>query len=417
MSGKSEKLTDDELIREITEDALLSVAKDSTASCDVLQELAECDLSSRRVREALASNTACSNETNLLLCDDDETNVRVALAKKATHICSPDTPSDGAQVREQSLKILRRLAADAEEVVRASLAKEIKECDYIPVEIAQTLARDVAQSVAMPVLEYSPLLEDEDLLEIISARPETGILCAISRRSCVSEDVSDSLVDTQNQEVIPNLLKNTNAQIREDALNRIVEGAKENQNWQEALITRPKLPESVFKRVEQYISVELINHIYSSGHVDVEGAKQLMGRVKKRLSNTASTRGISDSPAGSGTKDDEAISVLPANEKFLAEAIGAGNFEAVYAEISHRAKLKPVFVRRAIIAKHPKIITALCWKAAFSAPLALLIQRRVAGLSQDVCIAPGAKNHYALNPKEMNWHLEVFGANRPCNII
>lgn len=417
MRSKTGKITDDELIREITDEALLSVANDQTASCDVLQELAECDLSSSRVREALAANKACSNETNLLLCDDEEANVRVALAKKATHICSPGERSDSEQIRAQSLKILRSLAADTEEAVRATLAEEIKECDHIPVEIAQTLARDVAESVAMPVLEYSPLLEDEDLLEIISTRSETGILCAISRRTTVSADVSDSLVDTKNQEVIPSLLNNTNAQIREDALDRIVEGAKENQSWQEALITRPKLPDSVFKRVEQFISVELINHIYSTGHVDVDGAKQLMGRVKQRLSNTAHSRGSADSHAGAGARDEEDIGRLSANEKFLAEAIGSGNYDAVYAEISHRAKLKPVFVRRAIISKHPKIITALCWKAGFSAPLALLVQKRVAALSKEVCIEPGAKNHYALSPKEMNWHLEVFGANRPCNNI
>jgi len=417
MSGKTNKITDDELIKEITDEALLSVANDATVSCDVLQELAECDLSSRRVREALAANTACSNETNLLLCDDDEANVRVALAKKATHICTPSDPSDSEQIREQSLKILRRLAADAEEVVRASLAEEIKECDHIPVEIAQTLARDVAEAVAMPMLEYSPLLEDEDLLEIISARSETGILCAISRRSTVSEGVSGALVDTQNQEVIPSLLKNTNAQIREDALNRIVEGAQENQNWQEALITRPKLPDSVFKRVEQFISVELINHIYSSGHVDVDGAKQLMGRVKERLSSKSNTRRETGSHVRTAHQDEKYVAALPANEKFMAEAISCGNYDAIYAEISRSAKLKTVFVRRAIISKHPKIITALCWKAKFSAPLAFLVQRRVVGLSQDVCIEPGAKNTYALNPKEMNWHLEVFGANRPCNNI
>lgn len=415
MNELSNNLENDDLIRKITEDSLMSVAVDNTTSADVLQELAESDLSSPRVREAVAANEACSTDTNLFLCEDEEAEVRKALAKKAAHICAPENPNSKKINREDATVLLRKIAADTEESVRQTLAEAIKDSDHIPPEIAQTLARDVAESVAMPVLEYSPLLGDEDLLDIIASSPGTRKLCAISKRPSVSEQVSDRLIDTQNQAVIPALLKNANAQIREDALNRIVEGAKNNQSWQEALITRPELPPIVSQRIEKYISVELINHLYSRGHVDVDGAKQLMGRVKERLSKTAQPaweKPDQNPKAPAIQTESEGVN----EEEFLCRAINDGNFEAVYAEISHRSRLRTVFVRRALICKNAKVITALCWKAGLSAAMAEMIQKKMARLDQQTCISPTAEGRYILSKKEMNWHLEVFGANRACNI-
>ena len=63
--------------------------------------------------------------------------------------------------------------------VRAILAEEIKYLNCIPKDIALHLARDVESIVATPILEYSPLLSDADLIEIIASGPVQEVLVAI----------------------------------------------------------------------------------------------------------------------------------------------------------------------------------------------------------------------------------------------
>ena len=63
------------------------------------------------------------------------------------------------------------------------VADEIKHCPSVPRRIVYDLARDVEIIVSAPVLEYSPLLRDEELLEIISGDTVQGAMRAISRRT------------------------------------------------------------------------------------------------------------------------------------------------------------------------------------------------------------------------------------------
>src|SRR5216683_1529178 len=57
-------------------------------------------------------------------------------------------------------QILERLARDVEARVRQALADHVKECPFLPPDIAVTLARDIEDSVALPMIEHSPLLDD-----------------------------------------------------------------------------------------------------------------------------------------------------------------------------------------------------------------------------------------------------------------
>src|SRR3546814_9519942 len=62
--------------------------------------------------------------------------------------------------------IFRRLVADAEVLVRQALAANLKTTADLPHDLAVALARDV-DSVSLPVLKYSEVLTDDDLIEIV----------------------------------------------------------------------------------------------------------------------------------------------------------------------------------------------------------------------------------------------------------
>ncbi len=64
--------------------------------------------------------------------------------------------------RAEAHKILRLMARDAAEQVRRALAVTLKSSPLIPRDVATRLARDV-ESIAVPLLNYSPVFSDDDL--------------------------------------------------------------------------------------------------------------------------------------------------------------------------------------------------------------------------------------------------------------
>src|SRR5690606_22052428 len=93
--------------------------------------------------------------------------------------------------------------------VRAALAENLKEYAGLPRDLALTMARDV-DTVALPVIRFSEVLEDDDLLEIVRTQ-DTARQAAVAQRATVSERVSDALVETGKEDVVATLVGNDGA--------------------------------------------------------------------------------------------------------------------------------------------------------------------------------------------------------------
>src|SRR5690606_13501573 len=119
-----------------------------------------------------------------------------------------------AAERREAEAIFRLLMNDAEVLVRQTLAETLKFIPGLPRDIVKTLATDIAD-VATPMLSYSTVLSDEDLLEIISEKSELHQL-AIAARSSVSEVVSEKLAETGSENVVATLMQNDGAEISEN---------------------------------------------------------------------------------------------------------------------------------------------------------------------------------------------------------
>src|ERR1700677_4616560 len=65
-----------------------------------------------------------------------------------------------------ALEIVRILARDVEEKVRASISRALRHSAHLPHDVAQRLADDV-DTVALPLLTASLILTDEDLIKLV----------------------------------------------------------------------------------------------------------------------------------------------------------------------------------------------------------------------------------------------------------
>ncbi len=176
--------------------------------------------------------------------------------------------------------IFRQMVKDAEVRVRESLSNNLKQCAELPPDIARRLAADV-ESVAVPMLEYSEVLTDADLIEI-ARQQSTEKQKAIARRATVSEGVSDVLVDTGSEAVVVTLVANNGAQISEPSLHKVVENFGESEAIQRPLVHREKLPVTVAERLVSKVSDNLLTYLVTHHELPPALASDLILESRER---------------------------------------------------------------------------------------------------------------------------------------
>ena len=108
---------------------------------------------------------------------------------------------DGAPLndkeREHAEAILKMMAQDAADSVRRALAVALKNSPKLPRELALKLADDI-DSIALPILQHSPVLSESDLIEIIRAAPPTLTLVVPQSGLTMSGKISQTWIRFDN---------------------------------------------------------------------------------------------------------------------------------------------------------------------------------------------------------------------------
>lgn len=157
--------------------------------------------------------------------------------------------------KEQGLaeEIFRLLLRYAEIGVRKSIAENLMSTDFVPRDILLSLAKDI-DDVSTPILEFSELLTDDDLIDIVSNTSSTDAQLAISRRNTLSESVSTALVNTEKGEVVESLLGNNTAKISEQSLVKVIDSFANKEEVVEALVTRGSIPPELVMQLTKKVS-------------------------------------------------------------------------------------------------------------------------------------------------------------------
>lgn len=168
-------------------------------------------------------------------------------AETAVKIGQSFGPALGDAERAIAEGIFRIMVNDAELRVREALADSLKENPTIPRDVALALAADV-DTVALPVIQFSEVLNDDDLLAIIAADDEAKQI-AIANRPHVSEQVSRALVDTEREVVVGTLVANNGAEISRETFDKVIDTLGDSDMVQAALVHRTKMPVAIAERL------------------------------------------------------------------------------------------------------------------------------------------------------------------------
>lgn len=71
----------------------------------------------------------------------------------------------------------------------------MKSLDSVPQSHIKKLVEDAEVIVSAPILEYSPLLSEVELVQIIASGIQGDALSAVARRISISEEISAATVD------------------------------------------------------------------------------------------------------------------------------------------------------------------------------------------------------------------------------
>jgi uncharacterized protein (DUF2336 family) len=199
------------------------------------------------------------------LVQDPSGENRAETADKISREFTTETLSDSERVLAED--IFRLMIRDAEVRVRKALAKNLSQTPLVPHDVAATLARDV-DDVALPVLEFSEVLNDDDLVDIIGDNADSvEKQRAIASRAHVSEVVSATLVDIGHEDVMVDLMSNEGAEISEVSLQKVVDDFGDNERIQKPMIERNHLPITIAERLVTLVSERMRTQLISRGHI------------------------------------------------------------------------------------------------------------------------------------------------------
>jgi len=359
----------------------------------------------QEVRHAVAVNSATPRHADLILATDDDVKVRVGLAEKIALLAPGLTADEQDTVRRITYEALEILARDQITRVRQVIAETLKDVADAPPEVIYRLACDAELVVSAPVLEFSPVLTVEEILEIIASEPVSNALSAISRRRDLGESLTDAIAATGDVDAVSEMLANPSAQIREDTLDWLIDAAVDIDNWQDPLTRRAQLPPGAAARLARFVANNLLDNLMARHDLDEETADEVRSVVNRRLAEDTSGR----IPADNMKRAMELAKNGSLNEDVINEALQSNDPQFATAALVVLSGLAEGIVAKTVATRNAKGIVAIGWKAGLPPWIAEQFQLRLCRIPVDDVLRPAEGEEYPLTEDEMNWQLDFLG--------
>lgn len=225
----------------------------------------------------------------LLACAQDHSSSgRVKLAEAVSTFFGENKMTD----HEQALasEIMLNLIRQAEVDLREALSERLSVQENVPPEVIIYLANDEI-SVARHVLTHSPVLNDVDLIYVISNK-STDHWRTIAQREMLSPIVTDRLIDTKDPGTVLNLIDNQRVNLQKSSLKKLVKVAMRSEELQAPLLRRPEIDSDVAIDLYMVVSQALRKEIAARFNFAPHAVEQAIESIIQDL--TSEAKGISD---------------------------------------------------------------------------------------------------------------------------
>lgn len=213
------------------------------------------------------------------LMTDPSPDARVETAEKVSKAFYGGELSDAE--RSLAAEIFRIMVLDAEVRVREALSINLKSSPALPKDVALSLAKDL-ESVALPVLEFSTVLDDTDLIDIVRSSGADKQV-AVAKRASVSNNLANALIDHgRTGKVVATLVNNPGADLKNIDLEKAFAKHGGDTQVSNSLVSRPNVPLTISEKIVARVSEALREHLLSHREIPAEMAADLVLQARER---------------------------------------------------------------------------------------------------------------------------------------
>ena len=144
--------------------------------------------------------------------------------------------------------VMGRLVERIEQQALIRLSSQLAPIRNAPAKVVHRLARNDDIEVSRPVIQQSPILTDDFLVELAQSKSQEH-LAAIASRARVAEKVTDVLVERGNAAVTLTVAGNAGARFSKNAFLQVADRANENAALAEKIVNRTDVPPDVFEHL------------------------------------------------------------------------------------------------------------------------------------------------------------------------
>ena len=204
-----------------------------------------------------------------------------------------DLSDDDRTAAEGALLLL---LDDASPLVRRAMAEVFAHSPDAPAAIVQALSLDQA-SVALPVLEHSPLLIDADLVDVI-ATGNCEMQCAIARRINLPISVCAAIAEVGTPAAALELIENAHAELAPFSWERIVERHGHLAAIRESMLVLEDLPAATRVSLVAKLSDTLAQFVVARNWLSADRAGRIVSEARDRSTVNVAARSRGDDMCG-----------------------------------------------------------------------------------------------------------------------
>jgi uncharacterized protein (DUF2336 family) len=191
---------------------------------------------------------------------------------------------------------LLTLLDDASPLVRQAMAEVFARSTDAPAAIVQALSLD-QPSVALPLLEHSPLLIDADLVDII-ATGNSEMQCAIARRMNLPAAVCAAIAEVGTPAAALELIENPYAELAPFSWDRIVERHGHLAAIRESMLVLEDLPAATRLALVAKLSDTLAQFVTARNWLSADRAARIASEARDRCTVNVAARSRGDDMRG-----------------------------------------------------------------------------------------------------------------------
>src|SRR6266403_5706547 len=185
---------------------------------------------------------------------------------------------------------------DPSPLVRQAMAEVFSRSSDAPAAIVQALSLD-QPSIALPVLEHSPLLIDADLVDIV-ATGNGEMQCAIARRVNLPASVCAAIAEVGSAAAALELIENAYAELAPFSWDRIIERHGHLAAIRESMLVLEGLPAATRVALVAKLTDTLAQFVVARNWLSPDRAGRLAGEARDRSTVNIAARSRGDDMQG-----------------------------------------------------------------------------------------------------------------------